>query len=264
MPQTVPHDAHTRSIGPGGDPAARRYVDAAPVRAHLALLAQARMSRTEIAALTGASRLTLVRVERGDLTQVTPATAQAILAVPPAALASQQHGWVEATGTRRRLQALAAGGWPTSELAARLHTSQSGVRRLLEDGHLCSAATRARVIELYDELWDRPAPPSKASRIARRRAQARRWWPPLAWDDDTIDDPTAAPANPTPGPLWAQRVENIEWLLATSEVLATVCARLGVGSEALQRQLRLHQRLDLWVRLVATEADWHARSKLAA
>jgi hypothetical protein len=140
------------------------------------------------------------------------------------------------------------------------------VRRLLEDGHLCSATTRARVIAVYDDLWDQQPAPSRESRIARRRALARGWWPALAWDDDTIDDPASAPSNPAaaPGSLWKQRVEDIAWMLHTGEVLATICGRLGVTRGALSRQLRRHRRLDLWAQLTSTEAAWHIQSKLAA
>jgi transcriptional regulator with XRE-family HTH domain len=230
------------------------------------MLSSARMSRTEVEARSGVNRVTLVRVERGDLTQVTAETASAILAVSPAPLACQRHGWVDGTGTRRRLQALAVLGWPAGALAVRLETSQSGVRRLMEDGHLCSASTRARVIALYDDLWDQQPAVSRESRIARRRALAHGWWPALAWDDDTIDDPAAAPSNPAaaPGSLWTQRVEDIAWMLVTGEVLATICGRLGVTRGALERQMRRHRRSDLWAQLTDTEADWHTRSQVAA
>lgn len=241
-----------------------RYVEAAALRARLEMLSAAGMSRAEIEAASGVNRITLLRLVRGDLLQVTPATAAAIMATEPEPLSAQQHGWVDGTGTRRRLRALAVLGWPTSELARRLENSQSGVRRLMEDGHLCSSRSRARVIALYDELWDQQPAPTKEARVTRRRASARGWWPGLAWDDDTIDDPSAAPANPAPGPAWRRRVEDLEWLLATGEVLATVCVRLGVTRGALERQLRRHRRLDLWVKLASTEAEWHIQSKWVA
>ncbi len=259
-----PHTLNQSTLAPR-HAAASRYVTAEPLRAHLDVLAAARMSRSEIESVSGVSRFTLVRLVRGELDQVTPTTAAAILAVAPAALSDQLHGWVDGTGTRRRLRALSVIGWPASELATRLGTSQSGVRRLMEDGHLCSASTRARAIALYDELWDQRPAPSRESRIARRRAEERGWWPPLAWDDDMIDDPAATPSNPAvAATAWSQRVEDIEWMLTTGEVLATICVRLRVTRAALERQAMRHHCSELWRRLTATEADWHTQSQLVA
>lgn len=265
LSKTVPQHTLNQSTFAPRHAAASRYVTAEPLRAHLEVLASARMSRSEIESASGVSRLTLLRLVRGDLDQVTPATAAAVLAVAPAPLRTQQHGWVDGTGTRRRLRALSVLGWPASELATQLGTSQSGVRRLMEDGHLCSASTRARVIAIYDQLWDQRPAPSRESHIARRRAEERGWSPALVWDDDTIDDPAAAPSNPTVvATAWSQRVEDIEWMLATGEVLATICARLGVTRAALERQMMRHRCSELWGRLTATETDWHTKSRLAA
>ncbi len=58
--------------------------------------------------------------------------------------------------------------------------------------------TDRAVRELYELLWD-IAPPAKTAQqrrnITRAKAMAERygWPPPLAWDDDTIDDPDAQP-----------------------------------------------------------------------
>lgn len=58
---------------------------------------------------------------------------------------------------------------------------------------LIMVSTRDAVRRLYDELsWTVP-PPSRIRSRAQRMAAARRWAPPLAWDDETIDDPKARP-----------------------------------------------------------------------
>lgn len=56
-----------------------------------------------------------------------------------------------------------------------------------------------RVAKLYDQLWDvRPSQADHRDKISVSRATAyackRAWLPPLAWDDDTIDNPAAQPA----------------------------------------------------------------------
>ena len=258
LSKTVPPHTLNQSSVDQRHAAVSRYVTASPLREHLETLTAARMSRTEVEALSGVNRVTLLRVQRGDLAQVAPATAAAILSVSPSSLERQRHGWVDGAGTCRRLRALAVAGWPNAEFAARLGTSQSGVRRLMEDGHMCSASTRARVVTIYDQLWDQTPAPSKEARIARRRALARGWQPVLAWDADTIDEPATEPSNPVSaaGSLWSRRVEDIEWMLHAGEVMATICHRLGVARATLEREAARHGSDGLWARMVATEAEW--------
>lgn len=60
------------------------------------------------------------------------------------------------------------------------------------------AETRDAVRALFDSLWDMPAPsrnPAEhyTARRARNHAARNGWVGPLSWDDDTIDDPNAAP-----------------------------------------------------------------------
>lgn len=94
---------------------------------------------------------------------------------------------VDATGTRRRLQALMAIGWRNRDLGARLGITGEGVDRTCNNRRLVHVRTAARIAALYDELWDKPGPSDET----RRRAAAKGWPPPLWWDDDLIDDPTA-------------------------------------------------------------------------
>lgn len=224
-------------------------VDAEASRSHLALLSAAGMSRGEVERRCGVSRVTLLRIVRGDLSRVHRRTANAILAVPPASFSDQRSGWVDGTGTRRRLRALMAAGWPASRLAARLGTSQSHIRRLVEDGHGCSAVTRAQVVDLYDELWDVSPPEDKSARLARRRAQLQGWSLAMAWDDDEIDDPAAAPHNPAGGR--SALLENVVWLADLGDTLPGICLQLGVQPESIWRAAYRNDRLDIWARLTA-------------
>jgi len=106
---------------------------------------------------------------------------------------------VDAAGSRRRLQALIRNGWPAPELAARLGCSRQALREKLDYARV-TAAGAAKIAALYDELWDRPPPQGTrwektAATMARRYATERGWVPPLAWDEDAIDDPAAVPAD---------------------------------------------------------------------
>lgn len=109
------------------------------------------------------------------------------------------HAWkvaadmanVDATGTRRRLQAMAALGHRTDYITARLGIGPTGVAKVLTGTQDRVSAARARAVAaLYDELWDK-----QGSCLRTRRTAARKGWLlPMWWDDDTIDDPAAEPS----------------------------------------------------------------------
>lgn len=98
---------------------------------------------------------------------------------------------VDATGTRRRLRALAALGWPMVILAAQLgYREAQAVSRLCQPGTTrVNVATAAAVRRLYDQLSMTPGPSPRARATAARSG----WLPPLAWDDADLDNPAAAP-----------------------------------------------------------------------
>jgi hypothetical protein len=93
-------------------------------------------------------------------------------------------------GVRRRLRALQAAGWPVRALAAELGCSYGRVSHMA--GGLYGTVhrdTAAAVAALYDRLSMVPGPSLEAA----RRAAAAGWYPPLAWDDEDLDDPAARP-----------------------------------------------------------------------
>lgn len=98
---------------------------------------------------------------------------------------------VDVTGTQRRIRALSAIGWSRDELARRLgFTSTYGVSSWLHYSRRYITAANARAVrDLYNTLGMTPGPSSRAI----GRAQRSGWPPPLAWDDETIDDPAAQP-----------------------------------------------------------------------
>lgn len=151
---------------------------------------------------------------------------------------------VDATGTRRRIQALAWLGWSLARLSARLGGDESHARKILGSSWVTAATERA-VRELYDELWDQ-APPEdgpydrRAASRARNYARARGWVPPLAWDDDEIDDPAGRPADG-----W-QRGERRGWGVLAEEAAELagqgdhpemIAARLAASVKTVERTL---------------------------
>lgn len=181
-----------------------RLVDAEPVRAHIRWLQAQGMGLATIRAAAGMGggvmcdllygRPSPDGARRPPVRRIKPETAAAVLAVTcqlaPSAL-------TDGTGTRRRLQALVCMGWSQYELAGRLGYSAGNFGKVVHATRV-TAATADAVAGLYDQLWDTPPPQTDtrgraAVGRAKHRAQERGWLPPLAWDDDTIDDPTAAP-----------------------------------------------------------------------
>lgn len=98
-------------------------------------------------------------------------------------------GNIPAVGTRRRLQALAAMGWPAETLAVEAGISVRTIRSLYGEAPTVRRSVAAAVAATYDRLCLHEGP----GRLCRTRARNRGWLTALAWDDDTIDDPKARP-----------------------------------------------------------------------
>jgi hypothetical protein len=107
---------------------------------------------------------------------------------------------VSAIGARRRLQALANRGWSAGAIGREgLGISASQAARVLDGAGQVSPGLAAIVAGAYDALWTRKPPQATATQRDAARAQQERaeragWAPPLAWDDDELDEPGAVPA----------------------------------------------------------------------
>lgn len=155
---------------------------------------------------------------------------------------------VDGTGTRRRLQALAALGWSRNELAHMLDVSGPSINARLRKTGPVHRDTATKVRALYDQLWDITPPPmtGKAKGIRNRiRSQAaeRGWVVPMAWDDGTIDDPAATPfvaepidiTRPGQGRVNADSLHDcaIEWGMTIDQA----ATRLGVARDSIYHGL---------------------------
>lgn len=94
---------------------------------------------------------------------------------------------VDPTGTARRLQALAVMGWGLHALAAELDMHPHHVSRMRLGRRQVYRRGAVAVARVYERLCMTPGPDPKATGHALRMG----WMPPLAWDDETIDDPGA-------------------------------------------------------------------------
>jgi hypothetical protein len=114
------------------------------------------------------------------------ASETAVLSVPLAP--ARSHRGTDATGTRRRVQALAWMGWPAHVVASRAGTTAATLLTETCRGRL-SVRLAEGVRAVYADLSATPGP----SRIAGAKARQSGHAPPAAWDDGQIDNPRARP-----------------------------------------------------------------------
>lgn len=174
-------------------------IDAEPVRQHLLMLRDHGISYIRAAELAGmyaptVGRLLYTVAGRKPVKRVRPETAEALLAVQPNAISTHR---TDATGTHRRIQALAANGWPLRRQGSHFGLNPCTPGRLLAQTTLCTTTAKA-IADAYDTLWDqRPEDHGVTACDAdktRRRAAERGWRDPLWWEDmGGIDDPDFNP-----------------------------------------------------------------------
>lgn len=105
---------------------------------------------------------------------------------------------VPAVGVQRRIQALMAIGWTTTDIAAAAglcHRAKVSQILIGQNGRPCTWVTRsthARIAEAFEALAMRLPEPTRARRRTRTMALRRGYLPPLAWDDIDRDPAPAA------------------------------------------------------------------------
>ncbi|OLZ72531.1 hypothetical protein AVW11_03825 [Streptomyces amritsarensis] len=222
-------------------------VDAEPARRHIRALMAAGVSADRAAHHAGLKRCDVTDLlysikGRPPSRRIRETKAQKILAVEARNVVT---GRVNATGTRRRIQALMAMGWPQVHLAAQIPCHDRYVSEIVrcQDGVL--SRTAHRVATAYDRLWNQDpvqhGVPADRANYVRRLAARRGWPPPAAWDDDVIDDPQASPAAVTEmnrRELAAYRRQEIAHLTSYGVAEAEIAARLDLGAEYVHDLIR--------------------------
>ena len=95
--------------------------------------------------------------------------------------------WVPATGTIRRLRALAVIGWGIDDIAARTGLFSRAVGKVREGPRAeVLTSTWRKVRRVYTDLENRPKQ-DRAGKITRTKALAHGWMPPAMWDDPDRD-----------------------------------------------------------------------------
>lgn len=169
-----------------------RMVPSGPTTEHIRSLVDAGASQAGVARAAGLSAEAISRLLHRPRATVQIGTERRVLAVTLDDVLRRRDplGFVPAIGARRRIQALLALGW-THKLITEHMTGVGQISHatLNQRGNWIARATHDAVVAAYEQLSMTPGP----SDISRRRAAARGYVPPLAWNEGEIDDPEAVP-----------------------------------------------------------------------
>jgi hypothetical protein len=178
-----------------------KLIDAEPVRQHLLTLHAAGITIHRVATLTGMEYANVrIYTQHGYKNseprrrRITPEVAARILALDINEITPAK---IDATGLKRRIQALAVIGWPTEHVASRAGLSPRNISTLIQQPTVLAATAQA-ITTAYDELRHRSARRNGVSKNVatrtRNRAATKRWPPPKYWDETgAIDDPHFTP-----------------------------------------------------------------------
>lgn len=189
-------------------------------------------SHQQIADAASVSRSLITALANGTTQTTNRDHASRILAADLSTTVPGELAFVDATGTRRRLQALIAIGYPLINIAnATGHLSWNLGR--ITSGHyqIVRPATAKSIARLY-RAW--ATTPGTCNR-SRRRAQQAGWVGPLAWDDNDIDNPAATPEPEPDNPalnknqLAELRLTEIRHLASYGIPAEQIATRVGVS-----------------------------------
>lgn len=173
-------------------------VDAAPVRAHVLWLQASGIGIQRLIDIAPVGEGVLNGLMYKPSKYIQDANARALLAVQPGMDSLAPGARIPGVGTRRRLQALAAIGWPSSVIAERVDRTRGHIAAI-RSAEMVTVRVAKEIAQLYQRMYYvRPQPATTDERIAvthTLRWSARMLWvPPVAWTEATIDDPTARPS----------------------------------------------------------------------
>jgi hypothetical protein len=180
-------------------------IDATPTRNHIRALMGAGVGLATIRKLAGIGGGTLTKIVYGvrgegkpPTRRVRPATAAAILAIQPTLDNLAAGARIDATGTRRRIQALVAAGWPQYAMAAATGIDHQWFSLILNTQRAVEVGRARHVRDVYERLRHLPPESYGASSYwvgrARDQARANSWPDPTWWEDyGHLDDPDFNP-----------------------------------------------------------------------
>ncbi|WP_392750618.1 helix-turn-helix domain-containing protein [Streptomyces sp. LN590] len=168
----------------------RRRTDAAAVAEHVRQLSATGWSHRQIADAAQCSERIITSLALGTYASTRADLATRILAAQPRIALAPPTSYVDATGTIRRIRALVAVGHSIKAVAEAVGIHKTSLGRIVNHEH---ARLTARHAQSVARVYKRLSTLQGDSAHARMRAARLGWAPPAAWDDDTLDDPSATP-----------------------------------------------------------------------
>ena len=165
---------------------------------------------------------------------------------------------VTPTGVTRRIRALTALGYTAAAIAEMTGLDKTHVKTLRDSpAAFVMPATRAAVVAAYDRYSMTLAPVTDRyakAQVSRMVNHARRegWPPPLALDDDRIDDPGYMPRD------WhytaTDRATALRDMAELGVGVTEACRRLHVTRDGLEKWAQRNSMSDVYRVLAAREA----------
>ncbi|WP_432053676.1 hypothetical protein [Streptomyces sp. bgisy022] len=211
-----------------------RMTHAGPARQRIQDLMTAGWTQRQIARASGVEAASIHQVYVGAQEKTAKWRAAAILAIPVTTPPPNTHR-IDATGTRRRLQALRVLGHRRYDLAAALDITADRIKHITNGNtKYVTPAEAAAIARLYRRLSAIPGPSQQTATLARNKG----WHGPLAWDD--IDDPNCQPETcerRQGGPGRREAVDPLEVarLTRAGMTAAEIAMRLGCHKRTVTR-----------------------------
>lgn len=216
-----------------------RRVDSTQTRAHLERLIARGWTQDQIAAAAGLNQATVSVVLSGRFPMVQRRTATAVLDVRLDQTPPIPRGLVDATGTRRRLQALMVLGYTLPDIARRTAVRESSLQQTAEGRwEKVRSLTATKVARVYRQLSTSPAPATRTAEQARNHAMTQGWHGPMAWAD--IDDQTCQPEPCEPGAPGHVHADDVAELVRRGLDDQQIAQRLGVSPRTVLRTRAAH------------------------
>ncbi|MFK8851308.1 hypothetical protein [Streptomyces sp. Ac-502] len=197
-----------------------RSVPAQSVVSHIQQLMATGMTAEQVAREAGVDPSAIRWSLSGRKKTLLRRTANRILSVPVGVKVAV--GTVPAEGAVRRVQALYAIGHFNRQIAELSGVSRDFICDLVNGRHpRIGVQSNAGIRRAYAEL----SMTVGGSVKTRLYAQAKGWVPPLAWDDDTIEDPAALPMLDVSEPQVETGAEAVARFLMGESVLLGAAER---------------------------------------
>ena len=214
-------------------------IDIEPVRAWMTQLIGEGFVLSHLARTADVDQKLAWNMINRDQSRVHGRDGRALLALTRARIiaAPDDNDEVPHLGATRRLHALMRIGWPHTALAGTYNEEQLLQRISRSRGQRIKARNYRWMAALFDRYALTPGP----SNSARIRAEKRGLAPPLAWSDDTIDDPNAQPDLGAPN-----RITPDQWLTEALHLWeggvhpAGILRRTNLGPDTARKRILQH------------------------